>query len=119
MTADDFRAIALSYEGAIEGEHMGHPDFRANGRIFASLHAGDKTGMVKLLPEEQQEFLRTHGAMFEPSPGAWGRGGSTTVILKEADKATVRAALTLGWQHVMDLPPPRKRAARPRKTSRR
>ncbi|RPH59540.1 MAG: MmcQ/YjbR family DNA-binding protein, partial [Acidobacteria bacterium] len=35
MTADDFRRIALGLEGAIEAVHMGHPDFRINGRIFA------------------------------------------------------------------------------------
>jgi hypothetical protein len=40
MTADDFRDIALSMNGATEGSHMGHPDFRANGRIFATLHPG-------------------------------------------------------------------------------
>ena len=36
MTADDFRDIALGMQGAIERAHMNHPDFRANGRIFAS-----------------------------------------------------------------------------------
>ena len=39
MTDDDFRDIALALDGAIEGAHMGHPDFRANSRIFASLRA--------------------------------------------------------------------------------
>src|SRR5689334_18531658 len=113
MTAEDFRQLALGFEDAMEGAHMGHPDFRANGRIFATLHTGDKTGMVKLLPEEQQEFLRAHRPMFEPSPGAWGRQGCTTVILAEADKSTIRAAMNLAWQHVMDMPPPKtkKRAA--------
>ena len=29
-------------EGAVEGSHMSHPDFRAaNGKIFASLTEGD------------------------------------------------------------------------------
>jgi hypothetical protein len=37
MTVDDFRRIALSLEGAEEGSHMGQPDFRAGGRIFATL----------------------------------------------------------------------------------
>ncbi len=109
MTAEDFRQLALGFEDAMEGAHMGHPDFRANGRIFATLHTGDKTGMVKLLPEEQAEFLRTHRAMFEPSPGAWGRQGCTTVILKAATKPTIRAAMNLAWQHVMEMPPPKTR----------
>ena len=32
LKADDFRRIALEMKGAVEGAHMGHPDFRVNGR---------------------------------------------------------------------------------------
>ena len=46
--ADRFRRIALGMDGAVEGAHMGHPDFRANGKIFATLHPDLQTGMVKL-----------------------------------------------------------------------
>ena len=60
MKANDFRRIALGLSGAIEKAHMGHPDFRANGRIFATLHADMKTGMVKLTPDEQTTFMRAH-----------------------------------------------------------
>jgi hypothetical protein len=38
MRENDFRRIALGMEGAVEGAHMGHPDFRVNNRIFATLH---------------------------------------------------------------------------------
>lgn len=38
LTPDAFRRLALDLPGAIESAHMGHPDFRANGRIFATLH---------------------------------------------------------------------------------
>ena len=38
LTENDFRRIALGMKDAIESAHMGHPDFRANGRIFATLH---------------------------------------------------------------------------------
>ena len=37
MTADDFRRLALTLEGAEEGSHMGAADFRVDGRIFATL----------------------------------------------------------------------------------
>ncbi len=112
MTADGFREVALAMQGAIEGAHMGHPDFRANGRIFASLHTNDTTGMVKLTPEEQAEFLRQKPSMFTPSAGAWGRQGCTNVILAKADARTLRQAMTLAWDAVMAMPakrPPRKR----------
>ena len=35
---------------------MGHPDFRANGRIFATLSPDGTQGMVKLTPAQQQAF---------------------------------------------------------------
>ena len=58
MTAEDFRRMALGMKGAIEGAHMGHPDFRINGKIFATLHADRQWGMVKLTPHQQAEFVR-------------------------------------------------------------
>lgn len=104
MTDDDFREIALALDGASEGAHMGHPDFRANSRIFASLRQDGRLGMVKLAPEQQQVFLDDHAAMFTPSPGAWGRGGCTDVVLAKARVAAVRAAMLLAWERVMAQP---------------
>ena len=98
MTPDDFRRLVLQLPGAIEGAHMGHPDFRANGRIFASLHTKDTFGMVALSPEEQREVLRANPETFVPSAGAWGRQGATNVRLAVADAAAVRGALTLAWE---------------------
>ncbi len=104
MTADDFRELVLEMQGAIERAHMGHPDFRANGRIFASLHSHDRFGMVKLTPQEQKELMRRYPAMFTPSSGAWGRQGCTNVLLEAAEPAAVRGAIVLAWQGVMALP---------------
>jgi hypothetical protein len=103
MTADEFRELALALDGAVEHAHMGHPDFRANGRIFASLHSQDTKGMVKLAPDEQRELLRTNPETFEPSAGAWGRQGCTNVILTRADAAAVRGALLLAWHAIRKL----------------
>jgi hypothetical protein len=52
---------------------MGHPDFRANGRIFATLHGDLKWGMVKLTPDQHQEFVRAKPTAFVAAGGAWGR----------------------------------------------
>ena len=109
MTPDDFRDIVLALDGAAEGWHMNHPDFRANGRIFASLHSGNRFGMVKLTPEEQAVLLREHPKTFEPSPGAWGRQGCTNVKLATADTRAVRGAARLAWEAVMAAPPPKAR----------
>ena len=98
MTANQFRRIALGMSGAVEGSHMAHPDFRANGKIFATLHPDNKSGMVKLTPEQQEEFMRANPGMFTPASGAWGRQGCTTVTLAAADDASVGEAMTLAWQ---------------------
>jgi hypothetical protein len=110
MTSDEFRRLALSMHCAVEGAHMGHPDFRANGRIFATLSADDQQGMVKLTPEEQREFLRTHPKMFVPASGAWGRQGCTMVRLDSAAAATLRGAMILAWEQTATKPPSRRSA---------
>ncbi|MGH9140416.1 MAG: MmcQ/YjbR family DNA-binding protein [Vicinamibacterales bacterium] len=98
MTADHFRRIALGMQGAVEGEHMAHPDFRANGRIFATLSADGQWGMVQLLPEQQQEFVSANPETFVPASGAWGRGGSTMVRLATVQIDALGEAMTLAWQ---------------------
>jgi hypothetical protein len=98
-TTADFRKLALSLPEAIEASHMGHPDFRVGGKIFATLDAPEKGfGMVKLTTEEQQVLLESEPEMFEPAAGAWGRGGATLVRLKAADKTTLKSALTAAWR---------------------
>lgn len=101
MIEDDFREIALALDGAVEGSHMGHPDFRANGRIFASLHGNDVTGMVKLTPEQQERFIREHPAMFHPAAGAWGRQGCTMVTFAQAKEEVLGEAMTFAWQNLV------------------
>lgn len=107
MTDDDFRDLALALDGVVEGAHMGHPDFRVNNRIFASLRQDGATAMVKIEPGQQQVLLREHAAMFTPSPGAWGRGGCTDVLLAKARGPAVRAALQLAWELALAKPRPR------------
>jgi hypothetical protein len=99
LTPDQFRSIALAMEGALESAHMDHPDFRANGRIFATLHPGNESVMVKLTPEQQQEFMRDGSNSFAPASGAWGRQGCTTVKLATVDEDTLGHAITLAWQN--------------------
>ncbi|MFN2499764.1 MAG: MmcQ/YjbR family DNA-binding protein [Pyrinomonadaceae bacterium] len=99
LTAEKFRDIVLRMDGARESAHMGHPDFRANGRIFATLYPGGESGMVKLTPEQQQEFMRKDSVAFVPASGAWGRQGCTTVKLAALDEDTLGEAVTLAWQN--------------------
>jgi hypothetical protein len=99
VTAQEFRRIALTLEGAWEGAHMGHPDFRIDKRIFASLHPGNECGMVKLTPDQQAAFIEDHPQVFSPEAGAWGRSGCTRVVLASIDEDTLGEALTLAWRN--------------------
>ena len=96
---DDFRRIALSFEAVEERSHMGHPDFRVGGKIFATLGVPDEAhGMVALMPEQQEDFIALAPDAFRPAAGAWGRGGSTLVKLAAVSDAVLAAALTAAWR---------------------
>lgn len=100
MTAQEFRRIALSLDGATAQKHMGHPDFRVGGKIFATLGIpGRGWGMVKLTPDQQELFVRSQPKGFMPVKGAWGRFGATSVALPSARKGAVREALTMAWEN--------------------
>lgn len=108
-----FRKLALALPLASEGEHMGHPDFRVAGKIFASLppprrksaskaaegaRGAGELGMVSLTPEQQAAMVRDHPGVFEPAAGAWGRRGYTYVTLARAGERLVKRALRMAWE---------------------
>jgi len=100
MTAREFRSIALSLPQASEAAHMGHPDFRVAGRIFATLgYPRSGWAMVKLTPEQQEFFVRAQPVAFAPVKGGWGRGGATNVQLRAAKQRAVREALITAWRN--------------------
>jgi len=90
MTPEQFREIALSFPGAEEGSHMGHPDFRVGGKIFATLGPDLTWGMAKLTPAQQQDHLRNEPSAFKPASGAWGTGGATLITLADVGEEAVR-----------------------------
>jgi len=98
VTPNHFRKIALRLQNAVEGAHMAHPDFRVNGRIFATLHPDGKQGMVKVTPDQQRDFIQLQPTAFAPASGAWGRQGCTMVQLSVVDEETLGEAMTLAWQ---------------------
>ena len=99
MTDADFRKLALSLPEVEESSHMGHPDFRVRGKIFATLWSDGKSGMAKLTPEQQEEFVRSEPDVFAPVNGSWGRRGATQVRLTEANRTIVRRALIAAWRN--------------------
>ena len=101
MTPAGFRKIALALDGVTEGSHGGHADFRAGGKVFATLgYPARDWGMVKLTPEQQQMLVDAEPAMFVPVKGSWGLRGATNVRLEAADARTLRSALTMALANV-------------------
>jgi len=100
MTANDFRRLALSLPEVSESAHMGHPDFRVAGKIFATLnYPRSGWGMVGLTPEQQELFTRSEPKTFMPVKGGWGKAGATNVKLRSARKRAVREALITAWRN--------------------
>lgn len=99
MNASDFRRIALSFEGAEEGSHMGSADFRVGGRIFATL-ASQAEGYGNLMfgLEQQAAFIEELPDAFLPIAGGWGRMGMTHVRLAKASEDVLRGALQVAWR---------------------
>ena len=102
MAPAGFRRIALSMPEAVEDAHMGHPDFRVKGRIFATLFSreGTEWGMVKLKPGQQRQFLSDCPFAFAPCKGAWGRQGATQVRLAKVDRPTLKSAIFTAWLNI-------------------
>jgi len=118
MNADDFRRIALSLEGAEESSHMGSPDFRVGGRIFATLASQSQGyGNLMLTPEQQAAFVEEAPELFLPVHGGWGRGGATHIRLGVANEDVVAGALRAAWQIRVAKNKATKRRPAPKKKS--
>lgn len=99
MTAADFRRIALSLKGAVEGSHMGAADFRVGGHIFATLAAQNMGyGNLMLTPEQQAEFVAEQPDIFVPISGGWGASGATHISLAAANEDLLEGALRAAWK---------------------
>src|SRR5437762_10758777 len=102
MTIKDFRRIALSFDGAEEGSHMGAADFRVDGRIFCTLaHAKKGYGNLMLKPEQQAMFVAELPEVFIPVAGGWGRNGATHCVLANASEDILRSE-----EHTSELQSP-------------
>lgn len=103
MNSDDFRRIALSLDDAEESSHMGQPDFRVGGRIFATLaSAAQGYGNLMLTPEQQAAFVEELPDIFLPIAGGWGRMGMTHIRLAAANEEVLAGALRTAWKLRLD-----------------
>ena len=99
MNARDFRRLALSLDGAEESSHIGNPDFRVGGRIFATLSSQSQGyGNLMLRPEQQAVFVEELPDVFLPIAGGWGRMGMTHIRLAAASEDVLAGALRTAWK---------------------
>jgi hypothetical protein len=93
--------MALALPEAVEQAHMGHPDFRVKGKVFATLGYPDGLwAMVKLTPEQQTAFVESEPGTFVPVKGGWGLKGATNVRLSVATRPALGPALATAWRNV-------------------
>lgn len=100
VTAEQFRRLALALPGTEEGSHQGHPDFRVNGRVFASLDAKETVGMAVVTPVQQRQLVQASSA-FRVANGMWGKQGCTMLQLDLAVADHAAGALTMAWEGAM------------------
>ena len=117
MTSEDFRRIALSFDGAEQGSHMGAVDFRVGGRIFATLASvSEGYGNLMLTPDLQAGFLEDASEFFLPIKGGWGRMGMTHIRLAEANEEIMTGALRTAYD--LRVAQNQRTARKPRKKAR-
>jgi hypothetical protein len=88
---------------------MGHPDFRLNQQIFATLSAQQQgCGVLKLTLDQQQSFIIELPEVFSPVPGGWGRMGMTLINLQAAEPAVMKGAVETAYRNLQQKQSARK-----------
>lgn len=93
MTQAHVVAFALKLEGTEKRQHMGRPDLRVGGRIFATLPEDGKTVNVKADPMTLDTLVRTDPETFE---SIWN-GQMLGVRLDRVSKKTLEKLLLDAW----------------------
>ena len=102
MTAQQFRSLALSFQGTEENPHFDRAAFKVKGkRIFATLHEESKTANLKLSPVDQSVFCDFGKESVYPVPNKWGLQGWTTFDLKKIPRELMLDALETAYNDVL------------------
>ena len=98
VTIKQARKIAKSMPQAEEREHHGHPDFRVNGKIFATLWPDESRAVVKLKIPDQMALIQMDPETF--SLNGWSRQGYINVDLRQIDVSRLRTVMESAWSNV-------------------
>jgi hypothetical protein len=91
------RRIFLEQPEAEEKSHMGHPDFRVGGKIFATLWPTKNVAVVRLSVADQTGALQMNPVALKLKH--WGKSPYLEVDLPKADLALLRALAQAAWRH--------------------
>lgn len=99
MTVSRAREILLGFEGAEEGAHHGHPDFRVRGKIFATLGSADGHAVLRLPLEFAEPLINRFRLV-----SRFGGMGWLAIELANADESEFSDLASLAHQLRQDGP---------------
>lgn len=97
VTAEKVRELVARFPGTQESAHHGHPDFRVQQKIFATLSTNEDRAALRLTHLEARELSTSQPAAFrlvaEREPIAW-----VSVLLEAVDEDEFTDLLAEAWQ---------------------
>jgi len=97
VTAAQVRQLVAGLPGARAGAHHGHPDFRVQTGIFATLSTAEDRAALRLPALEARELARSQPAIFrlvgDREPYAW-----VSVLLEEIAETECGDLLEEAWK---------------------
>src|SRR6266496_4073323 len=103
MTSNEFRKMALGFPGTVESAHMSHPDFRVEGRIFATLGWQQK-GVIRFWSVSDgslRQVYDAHTGIGVTSPVAWSPDATRFAYgTYEGTAVVARTPLAIQTRHV-------------------
>jgi hypothetical protein len=93
------RKLAAAFPESTESAHLGTPDFRVRGKIFATASAQHGRAVVKLPIHIQEALLQSDPTAFS-LPAGWGRHGWTYVDTDKIGGDRLKDLLDISWRQV-------------------
>jgi hypothetical protein len=111
ITSQRVREIVAGLPDAQEGAHHGHPDFRVNNKIFATLTEAEDRAALRLTSIEARALAERTPAVFrlvsDREPVTW-----VSVLLAGADESEFGDLLEEARTLRADEPPPKSKSKR-------
>jgi hypothetical protein len=101
MNTEEFKNLALSFQGTISIPHFDRAAFKVEGRkIFATLKEESNSVNILLSLPEQKLFCTSDNAIY-PVQNKWGTHGWTTFELTKLERPIVLEALSSAYEEVL------------------